>query len=82
VDADSAPPIRSPQRDEKPSTQALASAANRALGTKTFLLLSAKPFEPESHVGHKMEARGLIYNDPGDLRLTLTSLAMAGTCSQ
>jgi cytochrome c5 len=69
-------------RDEKPSTQALASAANRALGTKTFLLLSAKPFEPESHVGHKMEARGLIYNDPGDLRLTLTSLAMAGTCSQ
>ncbi|HKE88308.1 MAG TPA: cytochrome c [Vicinamibacterales bacterium] len=67
-------------RDETPSAQALASAANRPLGTKTFLLLSTKPFDPEKHAGHKMEARGLIYNEPGDLRLTLTSLRMAGTC--
>jgi mono/diheme cytochrome c family protein len=69
-------------RDETPSAQALVSASNRPLGTKTFLLLSAKPFDPESHQGHKMEARGLIYNEPGDLRLTLTSLRMAGTCQQ
>jgi cytochrome c5 len=69
-------------RDETPSAQALVSATNRPLGTKTFLLLSAKPFNPESHQGHKMEARGLIYNEPGDLRLTLTSLRMAGTCQQ
>jgi len=68
-------------RDETPSAQAILSAANRPLGTKTFLLLSAKPFDPESHQGHKMEARGLIYNEPGDLRLTLTSLRMAGSCS-
>jgi S-disulfanyl-L-cysteine oxidoreductase SoxD len=68
-------------RDETPNAQALVSAANRPLGTKTFLLLSAKPFSPESHQGHKMEARGLIYNEPGDLRLTLTSLRMAGTCA-
>jgi len=67
-------------RDETPSAQALVSAGNRPLGTKTFLLLSAKPFDPESHRGHKMEARGLIYNETGDLRLTLTSLRMAGTC--
>jgi cytochrome c5 len=68
-------------RDETPSAQALVSAGNHPLGTKTFLLLSAKPFSPESHQGHKMEARGLIYNEPGDLRLTLTSLRMAGNCT-
>jgi hypothetical protein len=68
-------------RDETPSAQALVSAGNRPLGTKTFLLLSATPFNPESHQGHKMEARGLIYNEPGDLRLTLTSLRMAGSCA-
>jgi S-disulfanyl-L-cysteine oxidoreductase SoxD len=69
-------------RDEVPSAQSLASAATRPLGTRTFRLLSAKPFNPESHQGHKMEARGLIYNEPGDERLTLTSLRMAGNCSE
>lgn len=68
-------------RDEAPSAQALASAANLPLGTKIFRLLSAKPFDPEAHQGHKMEARGLIYNDPNDLRLTVTSLRMAGACN-
>jgi hypothetical protein len=29
-----------------------------------------------------MEARGLIYSEPGDERLTLTSLKMAGTCTE
>ena len=29
-----------------------------------------------------MEARGLIYNEPGDERLTLTSLQMAGNCTE
>jgi len=69
-------------RDDTPSKQALSSAGQRALGTRTFRLLSIKPFNPESHQGHKMEARGLIYNDPGDERLTLTSLQMAGNCSE
>jgi hypothetical protein len=69
-------------RDEAPSAQSLVSAATRPLGTRTFRLLSAKPFNPESHQGHKMEARGLIYNEPGDERLTLTSLRMAGNCTE
>jgi cytochrome c5 len=67
-------------RDDVPSAQSLASAATRPLGTRTFRLLSAKPFSPESHQGHKMEARGLIYSEAGDDRLTLTSLQMAGNC--
>ena len=65
-----------------PSAQGLAAAATRPLGTRTFRLLSAMPFSPESHQGHKMEARGLIYNEPGDERLTLTSLQMAGNCTE
>jgi len=69
-------------RDDVPTPQSLASAAARPLGTRTFRLLSAKPFDPEAHQGHKMEARGLIYNEPGDERLTLTSLRMAGSCSE
>ena len=69
-------------RDDAPSAQSLAAASTRALGTRTFRLLSTKPFNPESHQGHKMEARGLIYNEPGDERLTLTSLQMAGNCTE
>ena len=69
-------------RDDAPSAQNLASAATRPLGTRTFRLLSAKPFSPESHQGHKMEARGLIYSEAGDERLTLTSLRMAGNCTE
>ena len=69
-------------RDDAPSAQSLASAATRPLGTRTFRLLSTKPFSPESHQGHKMEARGLIYSEVGDERLTLTSLRMAGNCTE
>ena len=67
---------------DTPSAQAVVSASKRPLGAKTFLLLSAKPFDPEAHQGHKMEARGLIYNEAGDLRLTLTALTMAGMCAE
>jgi hypothetical protein len=28
-------------------------------------LISVAPFKPESHTGQKVEARGLIYNEPG-----------------
>jgi S-disulfanyl-L-cysteine oxidoreductase SoxD len=68
-------------REDVPSAQTLSSAATRALGTHTYRLLSVTQFNPEAHQGHKMEARGLIYNEPGNERLTLTSLQMAGaTC--
>jgi quinoprotein glucose dehydrogenase len=66
-------------RDDAPTPEALTAAAGRALGTGTFLLLSARPYGPAAHQGHKMEARGLVYKDPVDARLTLTSLQMVGT---
>ena len=69
-------------RDEAPSDRGLASAASRPLGSKTFRLISVAPFKPESHTGQKMEARGLIYTEPGDERINLTSLRPTGeSCS-
>jgi len=65
-------------REDAPSPQGLQSAASRPLGARTFMLLSAVPFNPASHVGQKMEARGLIYSDAADSRLTLTSLQPTG----
>ncbi len=65
-------------RDDAPAPEALAAAAARPLGTGTFRLHSVAPFEPDAHVGQKMEARGLVYRAEGDARLTLTSLRPVG----
>ena len=51
------------------------------VGGETFVLLSATPFNPGASEGRKVEARGLIYQEPGDALLTLTSLKSVGTCS-
>lgn len=67
-----------PTREEAPSENGLAAAASRPLGTKTFRLISAVPFKPESQAGQKVEARGLIYTEPGDERINLTSLRSTG----
>jgi hypothetical protein len=44
------------------------------LGTQTYLLVSVTAFNPASHLGQKVEARGLLYRQPNDNRLNLTSL--------
>ena len=65
-------------RDDSPSDRALASAAAKPLGTRTFRLISTVQFKPESHAGQKVEARGLIYTEQGDERINLTSLRPTG----
>jgi cytochrome c5 len=67
-------------RDDVPSDRGLTAAASKPLGTRTFRLVSVAPFQPESHTGQKVEARGLIYNEPGDERINLTSLRALGGC--
>jgi cytochrome c5 len=67
-------------RDDVGGGEALAAAATKPLGTQTYLLLSVAPFKPETQVGQKVEARGLVYREAGDARLTLTSLAAVGNC--
>jgi mono/diheme cytochrome c family protein len=63
-------------REEEPTAAAIRASQGKALGTQTFQLVSVVPFKPEGHVGHKMEARGLLYKDQNDARLNLTSLQM------
>ena len=66
-------------REEEPTAAAIRTSQTKALGTQTFQLVSVVPFQPEGHVGHKMEARGLLYKDQNDARLNLTSLQMLAT---
>ena len=66
--------------DNTPSAAALAAAGAAPLGTASFVLLSAAPFDPGGNEGRKVEARGLIYQDPADSLVTLTSLTSVGTC--
>lgn len=67
-------------REDAPPPDAAAAAGAKPLGSNTFLLLSVKPFQPDTLVGRKVEARGLVYRAPGDDRLTLTSLIPVGAC--
>lgn len=67
--------------DGVPREGTLGAAAAMPLGSGTFVLLSAAPFNPGSSEGRKVEVRGLIYQEPGDALLTLTSLQSVGPCS-
>lgn len=67
--------------DAAPNDAALEVARSMPLGGETFVLLSATPFNPGASEGRKVEARGLIYQEPGDALLTLTSLKSVGACS-
>ena len=74
----------SPTKDETPSPAALKSAETQPLGTATFDLVSVGPsFKAETHKGHKMDARGLLYKEPRFAELNLTSLTMiSSTCGK
>ena len=69
-------------KEDEPTATGLKTAAAKPLGAQTFQLVSVSGFTPESHKGHKMEARGLLYREPDDARLNLTSLQMvAPSCA-
>ncbi len=64
-------------KEDSASTADLKASENRQLGTDTFELVSVSAsYKAESHKGHKMEARGLLYKDRNFAELNLTSLAM------
>jgi cytochrome c5 len=56
------------------SAQMLKSAGDRPLGAATFQLVNAARLHPEPHVGHKIEAKGLLYRVPNDARISVSSL--------
>jgi hypothetical protein len=65
-------------KDDAPTSTALKDAQAMALGTGQFNLVSAGAFQPETHRGRKVEARGLLYRDSKYSLLNLTSLDDAG----
>ena len=68
-------------RDETPSPAALKDAETKPLGELNYLLISVAAFDPGSHAGQKVVARGLLYRDPGGNRINLTSLeTVAPSC--
>ena len=65
--------------DQAPTVAMLKEAGAQPLGSQTFRLLSVNPFHPETHRGHKMQAKGLIYRAPSKDRINLVSLEMVGS---
>lgn len=64
-------------RDETPTPANVDAAKSKALGSLEFRLLSVhQSHAPESHVGHKVEARGLVLRTVEGNRLNITSLQM------
>jgi mono/diheme cytochrome c family protein len=59
---------------EETTTQTTTDPQPGPLGTQTYLLVSVTAFNPASHQGQKMEARGLLYREPKESRINLTSL--------
>jgi S-disulfanyl-L-cysteine oxidoreductase SoxD len=59
-----------------------APAAVANPGSETFLLVSASAFDPQAHQGETVAVKGLLYREPGENRLNLTSLqTIAPNCS-
>jgi len=63
--------------------EAIKAAETKALGKQRYTLLGMSHFEPTSHEGHKMVARGLLIKDAKETRVNVTSLQMAAaTCAK
>ncbi|HEY7441988.1 MAG TPA: cytochrome c [Vicinamibacterales bacterium] len=70
-------------KEQTSSAEALKRAEVQPLGADTFQLVSVAAFKPDLHKGHKVEAKGLLYRDPDDKRINLTSLqTVASGCGQ
>ena len=66
--------------DDRPATDAeLENLAARPLGDDTFRLVSVYPYKPDSQKGQKVQAKGLLYRAPGDMRLNVTALQPLGS---
>lgn len=68
-----------------PSTtkEAIEAAKTKPLGSLRYTLIGASEWNPASHVGHKMAAKGLLIKDAKEMRLNVTSFQMVGeTCTK
>lgn len=73
-------------RSESATAAELKSSSEKSLGTLTFRLadLDAVPdFTPDTHQGHKMQAKGYLVRQPNAERIHLSSIEMLSTtCSK
>jgi hypothetical protein len=65
--------------EQAPTAQASSKVAEQPLGAQTFRLLSVASFEPASHKGQKIQARGLLYRSPNKDRINVVSLEPLGS---
>ena len=49
-------------------------------GAGRVVLLNAIPFSPETQIGQRVEARGIVYRDDTDTLLTVSALKTVGAC--
>jgi hypothetical protein len=64
----------------EPAAASDAAAAATAPGTGRVVLINAGQFDPVSHVGKRVEARGLVYRDDRETLLTVAALQPVGPC--
>jgi hypothetical protein len=67
-------------RDQPSTPEELKRAESLPPGAQSYRLVSVKGFDPEKHVGERVEVKGLIYRDETDARINVTSLQMVGRC--
>jgi hypothetical protein len=78
---DATEPILS--RDGPFSAPDLRAAKGRPPGAGRYLLLNTSSFDPLGHRGQRMVAKGLLYSEPHENRLTVGSLQMVdATCQK
>jgi len=74
-------PVRT-RNPTKSTAEELKAAGLEPLGRHSFRILDASNFQPDRFSAHKVKAKGFLIRKPGDDRLNLTSLEMAGSsCS-
>lgn len=49
-------------------------------GAGRVVLLNAGPFNPETQIGQRVEARGIVYRDDKDVLLAVSALNAVGAC--
>ena len=69
-------------QDKFPNPGLSRAVLDGPLGNGAFVLVSTSAFHPSSLNGSRVEARGLLYREPGENRLNLSSLAsLSSSCA-
>jgi S-disulfanyl-L-cysteine oxidoreductase SoxD len=65
-------------KDQSSTADELEAADSQPLGSQTFRLVSTGTFKSALQDGRKVQAKGLLYREPAESRLNLTSLQTIG----